>query len=49
MQGDVKSAKQVNNAIIASNPNTPLAVRANLNNLSIALNCEHDARNLVEK
>jgi parallel beta-helix repeat protein len=43
MQGDVNSAKQVNNAIITANPNTPLAVRAKLNNLSIALDFEHDA------
>jgi len=42
MQGDVSSAKQVNNAIIAAHPNTPLAVRAKLNNLSIALYFDHD-------
>jgi len=42
MQGNVTSAKQVNNAIIAANPNTPLAVRAELNNLSIALYSEND-------
>jgi Secretion system C-terminal sorting domain len=43
MQGDVSSAKKVNNAIIAANPNTALAVRARLNNLSIALYFDHDA------
>ena len=43
MQGEVNSAKQVNNAIIAANPNTPLAVRAKLNNISIHLYFEHDA------
>ena len=42
MQGDINSAKQINNAIIAANPNIPLAVRAKLNNLSIALHFEHD-------
>ena len=42
IQGDAKSAKQVNNAVIAANPNTPLAVRAELNNLSIALYFDHD-------
>jgi len=42
-QGDINSAKQVNNAIIAANPNTPLALRAKLNNFSIALDFEHDA------
>jgi len=44
MQGNVTSAKQINNAIITANPNTPLAVRAELNNLSIALYFDHDAR-----
>jgi parallel beta-helix repeat protein len=43
MQGDVNSARQVNNAIIASNPNTPLAVKAKLNNFDIALHFDHDA------
>ena len=42
MQADVSSAKNVNNAIIAANPNTPIAVRAKLNNLSIALYFDHD-------
>jgi len=42
MQGDVNSAKQINNTIISANPNTRLAVRAKLNNLFIALHFEHD-------
>ena len=43
MQGDFNSAKQINNAVIAANPNTPLSVRAKLNNFSIGLHFEHDA------
>jgi hypothetical protein len=43
MQGDVSSAKKVNNSIITANPNTRIAVRAKLNNLSIALHFDHDA------
>ncbi len=37
MQGNANSAKQVNNSIIDANPNTPLAVKAKLNNFYIAL------------
>ena len=42
MQGDVKSAKQVNTGIIDANPNTRLAVRAKLNNFYITLYNEND-------
>ncbi|MGA9406089.1 MAG: right-handed parallel beta-helix repeat-containing protein, partial [Bacteroidota bacterium] len=41
-QGDSTSAKQVNDALIAANPNTPLSVRAELNNFDIALYFDHD-------
>jgi parallel beta-helix repeat protein len=42
MQGDVKSAKQVNNDVIDANPNARLASRAKLNNFYIALYNEND-------
>jgi hypothetical protein len=41
-QGNVKSAKEVNNAIDAANSNTPLAARAKLNNFYITLYNEND-------
>ncbi len=42
MQGDVKSANQANSAIVDANPNTPLGVRAKLNNFYITLYNEND-------
>jgi hypothetical protein len=47
-QGKTESAKIVNNNIIASNPNTPLAVRAMHNNFYIALYNENDIQTAVE-
>jgi hypothetical protein len=41
-QGDVKSAKQVNNSIIDANSNTPLGIRAKLGNFFISLYIEND-------
>jgi hypothetical protein len=43
-QGNVKSAKGVNNDIISQNSNTPLATRAKLNNFYIALYNENDSK-----
>ena len=42
MEGDYSSAKQVNDGIISAYPNTARAVRADLNNLEIALYFEND-------
>ena len=42
MEGDVESAKEVNGSILATNPNTPLAEKAKLNNFYIALYNEND-------
>ncbi|MFZ1080626.1 MAG: T9SS type A sorting domain-containing protein [Candidatus Kryptoniota bacterium] len=41
-QNDIKSAKGLNDNIIQANPNTSLAIRANLNNFYIALYKEND-------
>jgi Secretion system C-terminal sorting domain/Right handed beta helix region len=45
MQGDVTSAKGVNQQIVDDNPNTSLGVKAMLNNFYIALNMENDPTN----
>lgn len=44
MQGNANSAKQVNGTIIAANPNTSVAGRAQFNNFYIALYNDNDPR-----
>ena len=41
-QGNIETAKKVNNDIISENPNSSLAVRAKLNNFNIALYNDND-------
>ncbi len=43
-QGNVNAAKNVNNALISQNVNSPLAARAKLDNFYIALYCENDTK-----
>jgi hypothetical protein len=43
-QGDVKSARQVNNSVIAANTHTSIAGQAKLNNFYISLYNENDAQ-----
>jgi parallel beta-helix repeat protein len=42
VKGDIESAKEVNDSIVATNPNTPFAEKAKLNNFYIALYNEND-------
>lgn len=46
--GDYKNAKEVNNSIIAENPNTDLATKANLNNVYIALYNEENINEAIK-
>lgn len=41
-EGDIESAKNVNNSVIAQNPNTSLSTRAKINNLYITMYNEND-------
>ncbi len=47
-EGDIQSAKKINNALIKKYPNTPLSVRANIENIYILLYSENNLNDAVD-
>ncbi len=47
-EGDIQSAKKINNALIKKYPNTPLSARANIENMYILLYSENNLNDAVD-